>query len=320
MSKMSPIVVIELYEEHRAAIQRLLLSILTCFADDKLFEQSSEQLTETLNSLCVYYPFVSLLYLLDEGGRQIDGNIPGRFYKDHPRVGSGADRSQRPYFLAAQQAEGAVITEPYLSSIKNELCISVSSKVLGSVRGYVVLDVDLPATLSFLTGDSKRNYFEPGFKTIYTLIVLGLFMVSLILLYAAGSECFQVLQKAVTQQDAKLIPFSVVIYLTLALAIFDLGKTTLEEEVLLYKDILKHSSTRRTITRFIAAIIIALSIEALLMIFKAALQGAAGQFIVEAVWVVLAAAFLLLSLGVYVYLGSRAEVLLVSHKQRARNE
>lgn len=322
MSKMSPIVVIELYEEHRSAIQRLLLSILTCFADDKLFEQSSEQLSETLNSLCAYYPFVSLLYLLDANGRQIDGNIPGRFYKDLPRVGGGADRSKRPYFLAAQQAEGAVITEPYLSSLKNELCISVSTKVFnpdGSLKGYIVLDVDLPATLSFLTGDSKRTYFEPGFKSIYSLIVLGLFSVSLILLYAAGVECFQVIQKAVTQQDAKLIPFSVVIYLTLALAIFDLGKTTLEEEVLLYKDILKHSSTRRTITRFIAAIIIALSIEALLMIFKAALQGS-GQFIVEAVWVVFAAAFLLLSLGVYVFLGSRAEVLLNSHKQRARKQ
>jgi hypothetical protein len=108
-----------------------------------------------------------------------------------------------------------------------------------------------------------------------------------------------------------------VIYLTLALAIFDLAKTTLEEEVLLYKDILRHSSTRRTITRFIAAIIIALSIEALLMIFKSALQSSAS-FIVEAVWVIFAAAFLLLSLGVYVYLGSRAEIMLVQHKQQTQ--
>lgn len=321
MSQMSPIVVIELYEEHRSAIQRLLLSILTCFADEKLFEQTPAQLDATLNSLCEYYPFVSLLYLLDAQGTQIEGNIPGRYYKDHARVGKGADRSKRPYFTAARQSDSAQITEPYLSSIKNELCVSVCSKVLnkdGSVRGYIVLDVDLPATLSFLTGDRKRGYFEPGFKWVYSLIVLGLFTVSLILLFAAGQECFQVLQKAATQQDYKLIPFSVVIYLTLALAIFDLGKTTLEEEVLLYKDIMKHSSTRRTITRFIGAIIIALSIEALLMIFKAALQGASGQYIVEAVWVVLAAAFLLLSLGVYVFLGSRAEILLISHKQRKK--
>ncbi|MDD1621190.1 MAG: PDC sensor domain-containing protein [Methylococcaceae bacterium] len=321
MSAMSPIVVIERYEEHRSAIQRLLLSILTCFADGKLFEQSQDELTESLNSLCSYYPFVSLLYLLDAEGRQVSSNIPGRFYKDHPRIGTGVDRGKRPYYLAAKQSDGAVITEPYLSSIKNELCLSVCCKVLdkdGSVSGYIVLDVDLAATLNFLSGETMRAYFEPGLKGVYSLIVLGLFTVAAILLYAAGNECAQILYKAVTQQDAKLIPFGMVIYLTLALAIFDLAKTTLEEEVLLYKDILKHSSTRRTITRFIAAIIIALSIEALLMIFKSALQNS-GQFIVEAVWVVIAAAFMLLCLGVYVYLGSRAEVMLLSQKQQARD-
>lgn len=321
MSKMSPIVVIERYEEHRSAIQRLLLSILTCFADGKLFEQSQEELTESLNSLCSYYPFVSLLYLLDADGKQIGTNVPGRFYKNQPKIGNGVDRSKRPYYLAARQADNAVITEPYLSSIKNELCLSVCCKVLkkdGGIKGYIVLDVDLAATLNFLSGETMRANFEPALKGVYSLIVLGLFTVAAILLYAAASECVQVLYRAMTQQDAKLIPFSVTIYLTLALAIFDLAKTTLEEEVLLYKDILKHSSTRRTITRFIAAIIIALSIEALLMIFKSALQGS-GQFIVEAVWVVIAAAFLLLSLGVYVYLGSRAEVMLLSQRKLAED-
>jgi hypothetical protein len=102
----------------------------------------------------------------------------------------------------------------------------------------------------------------------------------------------------------------------LALAIFDLGKTTLEEEVLLYKDILRHSSTRRTITRFIAAIIIAVSIEALLMIFKFALKGG-GEHIIEAVWIIIAAAVLLLSLGVYVYLGSKAEGMLLNNRDKS---
>lgn len=308
----------ERYEEHRQAIQRLLLSILTCFADAKLFEESQEELTDTLNSLSSYYPFVSLLYLLDAEGAQISNNIPGRFYTDRPKIDGSVDRSKRPYFLAAHKADAAVITEPYLSSVKNELCLSVCCKVENTVKfaiGYIVLDVDLEAALNFLSGETQRANFEPFFKGVYSLIVLGLFTVSAILLYAAGNECVAILYKAVTRQDAKLIPFGMVIYLTLALAIFDLAKTTLEEEVLLYKDILKHSSTRRTITRFIAAIIIALSIEALLMIFKSALQGS-GEFIYEAVWVVIAAAFMLLCLGVYVYLGARAEMMLTHQKQQ----
>jgi len=109
----------------------------------------------------------------------------------------------------------------------------------------------------------------------------------------------------------------VVIYLTLSLAIFDLGKTTLEEEVLLYKDVLRHSSTRRTITRFIAVIIIAVSIESLLMIFKFALKGD-GEHIIEAVWILIAVAALLVSLGVYVYLGSKAEGMLLNNRDKQK--
>jgi len=97
----------------------------------------------------------------------------------------------------------------------------------------------------------------------------------------------------------------VIIFLTLALAVFDLGKTTIEEEVLMHKDIFRHSSTRRTITRFIAAILIAVSIEALLLMFKSALGD--GHNIMAAVWMMFSAVGLLVGLGIYVYLGARAE-------------
>lgn len=320
MSKMSHINVIEKYEEHRLAIHHLLASILGCFANEKMFEQSQAELTESLNSLCAYYPFVSLLYLLDADGKQICMNVPGTYFKRHPITGQGADRSKRPYFIAAQKTDLPVVTEPYLSSVRSELCVSASTKIRnedGSVKGHVVIDIDLSSTLSFLTGDSRRAYFEPYFKVMYSFIVAGLFTVALVLLYAAGMECTKVLLALLEPHEHGEIPFGAVIYLTLALAIFDLGKTTLEEEVLLYKDILRHSSTRRTITRFIAAIIIAVSIEALLMIFKSALGE--GEHIIQAVWIILAAAVLLLSLGVYVYLGSKAEISLLKNRENRKN-
>lgn len=317
MSKMSHINVIEKYEEHRVAIHHLLSSILSCFADEKLLEKSQTELSEILKSLCTYYPFVNLLYLLDASGKQICKNVHGSYYKHHPKTGLGADRAKRPYYLLAMNSDEVVVTDPYLSSIRKELCLSASIKVCnddGSTQGIIVLDVDLDSMLTFLTGDRYRTYFEPYFKAIYSIIVLGLFSVALLLLYLAGNECWTVLQTIfIRTEENKLLPFGVVIYLTLALAIFDLGKTTLEEEVLLYKDILRHSSTRRTITRFIAAIIIAVSIEALLMVFKSALQES-SEFMIQAVWVILAAGFLLLCLAVYVYLGSKAEVILVKNR------
>jgi hypothetical protein len=317
---MSHINVIEKYEEHRLAIHHLLSSILNFFADSKMFEQSQEELTAQFNSLYSYYPFISLFYLLDAQGKQITVCIKGKHVKTHKQIGIGADRSQRPYYIAAMKHEGAVITEPYLASIRRELCLSTSIRILnedGTVKGYIVLNIDLKATLAFLTGESLRVYFEPYFKAMYSLIVVGLFSVALVLLYSAALECISVAKSLVTPQQEIEIPFGVVIYLTLALAIFDLGKTTLEEEVLLYKDILRHSSTRRTITRFIAVIIIAVSIEALLMIFKAALHGG-GEQLIAAVWIIIAAASLLVSLGVYVYLGSRAESILLQNNDSTK--
>jgi len=316
MSKMSHINVIEKYEEHRLAIQHLLSSILSCFSDAKMFDQEQKELSENLNSLCEYYPFISLLYLLDDKGQQTCMNVSGRYFKDKSKIGYGSDRSKSPYYLMAVDSNSVVVTEPYLSSVRRELCLSASIKVVnedGSSKGFIVLDIDLPSTLTFLTGDSKRVHFEPYFKAIYSIIVIGLFCVSLLLLYLAGKECWTVFQALLSNNEDKLLPFGVVIYLTLALAIFDLGKTTLEEEVLLYKDILRHSSTRRTITRFIAAIIIAVSIEALLMIFKSALKES-GEHIIQAVWIILAAGFLLFCLAIYVYLGSKAEVMLINNK------
>lgn len=321
MSKMSHINVIEKYEEHRLAIHHLLSSILNFFADKKMFEQNQEALIEQFNSLYTYYPFVSLFYLLDERGKQITPCIQGQHVNKNPaQMGIGADRSNRPYYLAAVKSNGAVITEPYLSSVRRDLCLSTSVKMLnedGSVKGYVVLNIDLKATLAFLTGDSRRALFEPYFKTMYSFIVLGLFSVAGVLMYTAAVECIKVAQSLITPHQDIEIPFGVVIYLTLALAIFDLGKTTLEEEVLLYKDILRHSSTRRTITRFIAVIIIAVSIEALLMIFKAALHGG-GEQLIAAVWIILATAALLVSLGIYVYLGSQAESILLRNNDSTK--
>jgi hypothetical protein len=319
---MSHINLIEKYEEHRTAMHHLLSSILSFFADRKMFQQSEEELTEQFNSLYNYYPFISLFYLLDAHGKQLTPCIHGKHVKTYPQIGVGADRSTRPYYLAAMKSDSVITTAPYLASVRRELCLSTCVKMCyddGTVEGYVVLNVDLNDALSFLTGESRRKYFDPYFKIVYSFIVFGLFSVAAVLLYAAGLECITVLVSLINPQRDMDIPFGVIIYLTLALAIFDLGKTTLEEEVLLYKDILRHSSTRRTITRFIAVIIIAVSIEALLMIFKAALHGG-GEQLINAVWIIIATALLLVSLGIYVYLGSQAEAILLRNNDNTRTK
>lgn len=310
MSNMSYIGVIDRYHDYREAIHELMGSIISGIADPAIIDNKESQ-CRAINMLSGIYPFVDLLYVIDDQGIQVSDNIAVN--KTHPAAfhGQGSNRSQRPYFQQGVDIKGLFVTEPYLSNVNSDLCISAAVRVYDeqAQRYYlIVVDIDLPLTIEFLMGDTARRNFQPIFKAIYTLISVGLFAVVLSLLYTAFHELFLMYSEQQTH-ETKLKPFGIIIFLTLGLAIFDLGKTTLEEEVLMHKDIFKHSSTRRTITRFIAAILIAVSIESLLLMFKSAL-GYGGDML-SAVWMMLAAVGLLVGLGAYVYLGAKAESLLV---------
>ena len=315
MSNASYISVIERYREFQPAIRELMASVLSSIGeehvfDDKLIQcRAMEQLSET-------YPFLELLYMLDPDGIQLGDNVA--VHSKHPAAftGAGKDRSQRPYYRLAREADDIIVTEPYLSSANRKLCVTAATRwpLKGPIKhGYLALDIDLAKIIEFMMGDTARRNFQPLFKGVYGVIVAGLFVVVGALLYSAFSESAQLFFGEHSDSDRHLKPFGVIIFLTLGLAVFDLGKTTLEEEVLMHKDIFRHSSTRRTITRFIAAILIAVSIEALLLMFKSALGD--GQYLIQAVWMMLAAVGLLIGLGLYVYLGAKAEALLLTSKR-----
>ncbi len=313
MSAMSYLSVIERFHEYKSALHELTASILTGIAEPALLE-NEHKLRETFHAIAEHYPFMGLLYTLDAMGVQNSGNIASLNPAKEDQNGKGKNRSERPYYLLAKNCDSVVVTEPYFSNNGSMLCISaaVKSHHANGDLGYIVIDIDLTKTIEFLMGDLSRRRFMPAFKSVYVLIVAGLFAVTGVLLYAAGTEMYSLWHIGSNKEDLHMKPFGVIIFLTLALAIFDLGKTILEEEVLMHKDIFRHSSTRRTITRFIAAILIAVSIEALLLMFKAAL-GVNGD-IVSAVWMMLTAVGLLVGLGIYVYLGAQAEAILRSGK------
>lgn len=177
----------------------------------------------------------------------------------------------------------------------------------------LVGDSELDRALSLLQEDDTRRSFEPFFKAFYALFSCGLLLVSASL----GIHGFAALRGLWHWQNPLsdfTAPFQATILFTLALAVFDLAKTILEEEVLLRKDVRRHSSTRRTLTRFIAAIAIAVSIEGLMLVFKFALDH--PQELWLAVLLLLATAMLLAALAVYVYLGAKAERILTEQRRQ----
>jgi uncharacterized membrane protein len=115
-------------------------------------------------------------------------------------------------------------------------------------------------------------------------------------------------------------PFQATILFTLSLAIFDLAKTVFEEEVLISKDIKRNSTMRRTLTRFFSTILIAVSIEGLLLVFRFSLSEPSK--LMYAVALLVAAAMMLFSIGLFVYFGSKAENMLLKNnmqKKKSKN-
>ena len=321
MTEMSYLSVIERYHEYRAPIRELLKSIITGIADVELIRNQEGQ-RQAMISVCERYPFVKILYLLDAQGTQISefSTLKGDEVSQEHDVGLGRDRRHRPYFQQVTQADGVIVTEPYLSSADSSLCLTTAMPLVCDAKTscYLVLDANLEELVSFLMGDTRRRRFEPVFKIMYALLGLSLLGVVGLLMFNALTDLAEALIHPIETETDKLRPFSIIIVITLAMAIFDLAKTTLEEEVLMHKDVFRHSATRRTTTRFLASIIIAVSIEGLLLMFKSAMGATDHLF--EAAFVMFSAALLTVALGVYVYLGARAEANLMSTRKLTQLE
>lgn len=291
------------YDEYQPQIERLLESIITSLPPQKLYARP-ELMQEKINKLHQSYPFIELLYCLDEQGGQVTESAPAPNIADSKRrePGLGSDRSNRVYYTSARDNTRAhTVTQPYLSSATQQLALSAVQRFTtfeGELR-YLVINFNLEKLVTFLNGDALRLRVHPLFQVVYGIIGLMLVIVSGLLLFSAAMSLFDVVYE---HNNVATQAFHLVILVTLGLAIFDLGKTILEEEVLLHKDIHHTDSSRRTISRFMSAIVIAVSIESLLLMFKSLLGDA--THLNSAVLMLFAAVALLVGLGVYLRLTS----------------
>ncbi|MEA3289919.1 MAG: hypothetical protein U9Q04_07010, partial [Campylobacterota bacterium] len=97
--------------------------------------------------------------------------------------------------------------------------------------------------------------------------------------------------------------FKPVIALTLGLAIFDLAKTVLEQEVV-FKNYSKNSTTEyKVLTKFSITIIIALLIESLMVVFKIAIDDYSQM--INAVYLICGVSVLILALSVFIHLSKK---------------
>ena len=134
----------------------------------------------------------------------------------------------------------------------------------------------------------KRRAIEDKFEHGAAFVLLGLLVLCGLV---AGGIVYRMLRS--------IDDYQVEILLTLALAIFDLVKTLFEEEVL-GSGFEEHNTAdpHKTMVRFLGSIIIALSIEALMLVFKFAMTE--PDKLVTSLYIIGGVSMLLISLAVYI--------------------
>jgi hypothetical protein len=169
-------------------------------------------------------------------------------------------------------------------------------------------DIDLKG---FKFNRNVKDRFDLFVKIFYSVFSITLALLSLKLIIWAISSLLEL------NLGPKSI-FEGVVLTTLSIAIFDLARTIFEEEILIYKDPRKHSEIRKTMTRFLVSIIIAVSIEALMLVFKFEMME--PNKLLYSLGLFISVGVLIISLGIYVYLGSKAELNLKMKVEKRHEE
>ena len=257
---------------------------------------SAEAIMERLHKIKGDLKDCEGIYLLDEKGVQVTPTYTksGRLDAD-----TGSIRAERAYYYRAMKEKRCTITDPYPSLITQEMTVTASQPIFdekGEIRYVACLDMPLDTVLRIAHPMATGTFLGKVFRYSYAAFSFTLAMVAL-LLFVKGIEQFFLHGIDYHSIDIKEI-FEATILLTLSLAIFDLVKTLFEEEVLGRHRRGTSFDPHKTMVRFLGSIIIALSIEALMLVFKSAMTE--PGMLIYAVYIIGGVAILLIGLAIYI--------------------
>ena len=236
---------------------------------------------------------VNVAYILDAGGKQISKMIT---LKDkYKNFEIKFNQSNRTYFYKAVKERKCILTDPYPSLVGGEMVVSAAMPIFNDkdeLLYVVVIDIPLEKLLDFIHQEKGEVWAHNFNKIVYAIFAAALFVVC-VMLFVDGIKMF--FSYTFLEIDIKKM-FESTILITLALALFDLVKTLLFEEVLGDKE--EHPfAIHKTMIRFLGSIIIALAIEGLMLVFKFAMI--APQKLIYASVLLGAVTFLLIGLAYY---------------------
>jgi hypothetical protein len=248
-----------------------------------------EGLVRIINEL----PEANAAYILDANGKQISELITNK--EKFKNINIELNQSNRTYFYKAVKEKKCIITDPYPSLIGGEIVVSAAYPIFndrGDLLYVAVIDIPLEKILKFIHKERGDVWFINFNKAIYALFSAALFAIVVLLFYYGVKMFFTY---TINNIDVKKM-FESTILITLSLAIFDLVKTIMSEEVVGEKE--EHPfAIHKTMIKFLGSIIIALAIEGLMMVFKSAMV--APEKLIYAALLLVSVTLLLFALAYY---------------------
>lgn len=278
---------INVYGENQEDIEKFIITTLK--NTGSILSESSKNYKKIFQT----FPSMELLYITDQDFNQTSPNI---FRNKKDESEEGKNRAYMSTKLI-QKDEAFSISSPYLSSATGGTCVTVMKK---EGDKYIFIDFRLSGLLGRLGLVELNPEFNKFTKLFYKAVGFSLMAFAFFaIIYALFGYASSIFIDGNFSLDALFKP---IVALTLGLAIFDLAKTILEREVF-FKNYSKEDEDANVLTKFSIAIIIALSIEALMVVFKIALHDYSQM--IHALYLILGIALIIISLGVYSFLSKR---------------
>ncbi len=149
------------------------------------------------------------------------------------------------------------------------------------------------------TGDQVFSLFK---RAIYSVAAFALLAISIAMIAAAGLDILRSMNEGLALKRSLLDGIGLVV---VSLAVFDVAKYLMEEEVLRDRELRSAAEARETLTKFMVIIVIALTLEALVFVLGAASEDL-SLLIFPALLFAVAAA-MVVALGVYLRLSGQLE-------------
>lgn len=247
--------VINIYKKHKMTVDNFVITFIKSLQNDYI---------ENADAILKKTRFLQLVYGVDDNYKQVTPIIC-RKQKDTAHIGS--DKSH--YFMKMiLNDENMYVSNPYIHYRTGKASISAVHYIDGV---YYVFDLNLIYLLEELKLIEYNRSHDKFKRTIYLLGSSMLALVSLALIAYGGYILASIIFLNKSTDFLHDI-FKSIISVTLGLAIYDLAKQIFEHEVLFQSFHHPEDKQYKVLGKFLISIIIALSIETLMVVFKIALD------------------------------------------------